>query len=123
MNTITEKYFKIDNNNDYIQFVLEVKNQLQTEQQYFRYLHESYDNLSIPMYMNENMKFLQDYKDKMLPVYDKINEIYISHYIDTLNNILLELCEHEYVSDHIETGVESNMMKITYCIHCKMNKP
>ena len=123
---IMEEYCKTNDDNS-ISFLLELKNHLQNEQRYFEYLHESYDNLSKccndTHEHNKNVKYIQDYIDKRRPMYRIVNNIDNSHYIDEINNKLLESCVHEYESDYIETGVESNMMKITYCIHCKMNKP
>ena len=127
---INEEHCEPDNDSsNNISFLLELKNHLQNERLYLEYLHESYDNLSILQYANENnennenMKFIQDYMDKMRTIYKTIINIDNSQYIDEVNNKLHESCEHEYESDDIETGVECNMMKITYCIHCKMNKP
>ncbi len=34
----------------------------------------------------------------------------------------IEYCEHEYVDDRVETGVESYMMTISYCKNCNITK-
>ena len=32
----------------------------------------------------------------------------------------VELCEHDIIEDYVETGVESNMIKIRYCQICEV---
>ena len=33
-------------------------------------------------------------------------------------NEIVKLCEHDIIEDYVETGVESNMIKIRYCQIC-----
>lgn len=35
-------------------------------------------------------------------------------------NKIVELCEHDIIEDYVETGVESNMIKIRYCQICEV---
>ena len=35
-------------------------------------------------------------------------------------NEIVELCEHDIIEDYVETGVESNMIKIRYCQICEV---
>ena len=41
--------------------------------------------------------------------------------INDIDMKMLQLCNHEIEEDYIETGVESSMIKIRFCINCQMN--
>ena len=38
----------------------------------------------------------------------------------TIVHKIVELCEHDIIEDYVETGVESNMVKIRYCQICEV---
>jgi hypothetical protein len=51
-----------------------------------------------------------------------LNEMVRTLHIITTKKIKEELCEHDFVWDRIEAGVEEDMIDISYCKHCeKMN--
>ncbi len=55
--------------------------------------------------------------------YKIFNESFLNEMIQTINTIANkkikeELCDHEFVCDRVEAGVEQDMIDINYCKHC-----
>jgi hypothetical protein len=55
--------------------------------------------------------------------YKIFNHRFLDEMIQTVNTIANkkikeELCDHEFVCDRVEAGVEQDMIDINYCIHC-----
>lgn len=59
--------------------------------------------------------------------YKIFNDAFLDEMIAALTNIVYkktkeELCDHEFVEDCVETGVEQYMTYIQYCKHCNIVK-
>ena len=57
--------------------------------------------------------------------YKIFNDEFLDEMIAALTNIVYkktkeELCDHEFVYDRVETGVEQDMTDIQYCKHCNI---
>lgn len=57
--------------------------------------------------------------------YKIFNDAFLDEMIAALTSIVYkktreELCDHEFVCDRVETGVEQDMMDIQYCKHCNI---
>lgn len=61
-------------------------------------------------------------------VYKDFNVIFdinaINGIIDIVEPVIssIEYCEHDYIDDRVETGVESYMTTISYCKNCNITK-
>ena len=79
-------------------------------------------------YINEIIEKLFESKEEISALIKqhnvdiKVNLDYLINEITDNNNIIKQLnkseCDHNIIDDHIETGVESCMQKITYCDKC-----
>lgn len=110
-------YKKEYDNKDHLNVLLDMKESLKKQNELIDYLRDEQNHYDT---CNKKIKF------------DNNNNTYISNQlnIQLQNNIsvikLIESeindeCNHEIEEDYIETGVESSMMKISYCKICKQN--
>ena len=100
------------NNNEYdVHFLLDMKKSLERQNSYIVSLIEEtsdYNNNYIQvLYFKQENTFLLKLQEHKLMNETIINDI---------DNKMLQLCNHE-----IETGLESSMIKISFCKNCQMN--
>lgn len=103
-------------NNHDVHFLLNMKKSLERQNSYIFSLIEETNEYNIDYkpvlkVKQENTFLLTLQKQKIM------NETIINN----INMKMLEVCNHELEEDYIETGVESSMTKIRFCINCQMN--
>jgi hypothetical protein len=94
-----------------------------------RKLQEIAENFfcSVCEFKNEIKNLQQDGQDSHIhqELYKTFNDAFLDEMIGSLISIVYkktreELCDHEFVSDRVETGVEQDMTDIQYCKHCNI---
>lgn len=106
---------EMDNDNN-LNVLMNIKESLQKQMELLDYLHDEnnyYNKITINTHYNiDNNK---DFSNKL--VEKKIKNLTM---IKMLEKRINTLCIHEIEEDHIETGIESSMMKIRFCKKCKI---
>lgn len=80
------------------------------------------DNVSCKDHYKE-IYFLKRYRSRIH--FDIINENdvvikdYLKKELDDLNNVIYNLCDHSFIGDEFEIGI-NKLQKVYYCIHCEM---
>jgi hypothetical protein len=50
---------------------------------------------------------------------DSFMKEYLKRELDDLNEVIYDICNHSFVGDEFEIGIEQ-LQKVYYCIHCEM---
>lgn len=80
------------------------------------------DDILLPIRSRE-LYFLKRYRSRIH--FDIVNENdsfmkeYLKRELDDLNEVIYDICNHSFVGDEFEIGIEQ-LQKVYYCIHCEM---
>lgn len=73
-----------------------------------------------------SLDIIISYKDMLLQkLYlcnDEIEKYSLDTRLEHVNNHLAVICQHKWYDDHIETGPDKDMKKITYCEICELDQ-
>lgn len=79
------------------------------------------DNVS-PIRSRE-LYFLKRYRSRIhidiVNEKDSFMKEYLKRELDDLNEVIYDMCNHSFVGDEFEVGIEQ-LQKVYYCIHCEM---
>lgn len=53
---------------------------------------------------------------------DEIEKYSLETRLERVNDHLALICQHQWFHDHIETGLEGDLKKITYCEICELSE-
>ncbi|MDC1321262.1 hypothetical protein N8261_04805 [Flavobacteriaceae bacterium] len=106
---------EMDNDNN-VNVLMNIKESLQKQMELLDYLHDENDHynkitINTPYNSDNNKYFSNELVEK------KIENLTM---IKILEKRINSLCIHEIEEDYIETGIESSMMKISFCKKCKI---
>lgn len=80
------------------------------------------DDTSSPIYSRE-LFFLKRYRSRIHIDIVNENDYFMKEYLrrelDDLNEVIYDICNHSFVGDEFEVGIEQ-LQKVYYCIHCEM---
>jgi len=103
-----------------IHFLLEMKNSVQQQNEYIECMREETERYNYIHTQWGSINNIINCRDKMN--FDELNERKKNNdkLITKINNKLNDTCKHDIVEDYIETGVESDMLKIRFCSKCNL---
>ena len=117
---------------------IKIKNSLNNINSYLDYLINENTNLNYDIFLsnliknnNINDKFSNNLLNKNNSTLTLSNENFIKvldhkkeknkYIISIIDDYLLKNCSHNIFEDHIEQGVEKDMLKIKYCENCYLS--
>lgn len=100
--------------NEYITFLLDNQSNVDLDIQVLKGMRELEFNTNYLTSYSNNISQLSQLKQQL----DYNNEL-----LNTIDSRLKDLCQHNFIEDYVETGVEQEMKRIHYCEICHITTP